>query len=109
MGNKLRFEDHQLKIFVGNREIGPLKVTESTTSSDMAVDRKKYMGDVRPTIDSTDNGFKCEFTVEITDRSADPNVIFDEYRDAVNDRSPSDVRIVEASRAKPPHSARSKR
>jgi hypothetical protein len=98
MGNKLRFEDMRLAIFVGDREIGPLKITSSSGGSNMQVDNKKYMGDVRPTIDSTDQGFTMQFEVEVLPGTADPNEIFDEYRSAVNDREPTDVRITETWR-----------
>lgn len=105
MGNKLRFEDKRLAIFVGDREIGPLKVVESRGGSNMQSDSKKYMGDIRPTLDSTDRGFTLEYTVEVLPGTADPNTIFDEYREAVNDRVSSDVRVTETWRV-PGESAR---
>lgn len=98
MGNKLRFEDMRLAIYVGDREIGPLKVTETSGGSNMQVDSKKYMGDVRPTLDSTDRGFNLEFGVEVLPGTADPNEVFDAYRDAVNDRVASDVRVTQTWR-----------
>jgi len=95
MASKLRFQDGRVRIFVDGEELGVLRVISFDSRSDMQVESNKYMGDTKSTKDATDNGDSLTITVHRLGGSADPDEIFDRYRDAVNARgADADVRIV---------------
>jgi hypothetical protein len=92
---RTRFEDARLRLFVDDEERAVVKVTRFSENSQMVFEEGKYMGDVTPTMDATDGGWRLQIGCEVPRGFGDPNDIFDAYREAVNGRSADgQVRIV---------------
>lgn len=87
MGQKTRFEDLKLKLYVDDVEYGPFKIVDFRSGSDMRSETTKYMGDVEPYIDATDGGYSMSFTCEEIQGAESPDAAFEAYRAAVNERS----------------------